>query len=143
MIDQSHRWRGSDPRKGLTRAEIEAMCELYRTSHMSVREVARHCNVSQERMFIIINLEKCPLRGKNWALKRSRPRLGLKGVFGGMAPVRLAKPASEALEKAKTILRKQGRVVFDATVDGSGPKGFVKCDGRLFTAEQIIQRAAQ
>lgn len=139
---RAHGWRAGDPRDGLTREQIDALCQTYQASNMTVRQVAEHAKIAQDRMMQIIRLEGCPQRGRGYALKRSRPKGGIGYVFCGMAPLRLPRPDNDALEKAKTILRKQGRVVFNATIDGSGGKGMVKCDGRLFTAAEIIQRAA-
>ncbi len=52
--------------------------------------------------------------------------------------------ADTELERAKTILRRRGRVVFDATVtDGSAGAGLVKVDGRNMPPADVVRRAAQ
>jgi len=48
------------------------------------------------------------------------------------------------LDRAKTILRKTGRVVFNAEiVDGRKARGWIKVDGRTYTAQQVIDMAME
>lgn len=57
---------------------------------------------------------------------------------------RLPPAERSELERAKTVLRQKGRIVFDAEVtDGARGCGFVKVDGRKFTPAEVIARAAQ
>lgn len=48
------------------------------------------------------------------------------------------------LEDAKTALRRQGVIVFDATItDGKAGRGLIKVDGRNITPIQVLERAAR
>lgn len=49
---------------------------------------------------------------------------------------------SAELEHAKTVLRRAGRVVYNASVDG-GPKGLIRVDGREFDHVTVISMAAR
>lgn len=64
----------------------------------------------------------------------------------GCRPTRRFKLSSAErteLERAKTVLRRQGRVVFNAEItDGGRGRGLVKVDGRNATPAEVIARAA-
>jgi len=48
------------------------------------------------------------------------------------------------LERAKTILRKTGRVVYNAEVtDGRPAKGKIKVDGRNYDPQEVIDMARE
>lgn len=49
---------------------------------------------------------------------------------------------SAELEFAKTALRRSGRVVYNAEVDG-GPRGAVRIDGKLHHPAEVIALAAR
>lgn len=60
----------------------------------------------------------------------------------GRGPRPTASAADSDLERAKTVLRRRGKIVFDATVtDGRAGKGFVKVDGHDLTPDQVIALA--
>lgn len=48
--------------------------------------------------------------------------------------------AADVLEQAKTILRRRGFIVYDASVIG-GPKGFIRVDRELWKPERVIEAA--
>lgn len=51
------------------------------------------------------------------------------------------KIAGSELEKAKTVLRRRGQVVYEAWVVG-GPRGLIYVDGELRRPEQVIEAAS-
>lgn len=52
-------------------------------------------------------------------------------------------PIEHAIEAAKTVLRRAGKTVFEATVtDGDKGKGFIKVNGQLVKRHDIIAMAA-
>lgn len=53
-----------------------------------------------------------------------------------------AKAEQNQVERAKTALRRLGRVVFDAEIDG-GPKGLIRVDSREMKPAEVIALAQQ
>lgn len=134
-----------DPLRGLHPEKIKAMCEAYMTPGRGVKEIAKSFGVCADRLRDVVRAEGCKMRGRDFAIRQSRHRMGkrtLGHVFGGMAKDNLVAGPPE-IEAAKTVLRRKGRIVFDATVtDGVIGHGFIKCDGRNLTPAELIAMAA-
>lgn len=66
-------------------------------------------------------------------------------VYQGRVAGKIAAPRADRneIERAKTVLRRLGHVVFDAAVtDGSSGKGLIKIDNKNFTPAEVLARAA-
>ena len=126
----------SDPFQGLTQQQVEAIINDYRSPALSVRDVVRRSNVGKERIMRIVRACNVPERGRHAATFYNRKR---------MYKPEAASPFSDiVLERAKLALRKRGWVVYAAEVtDGARGKGYFRCDGKLWTRQQVIEAAAK
>ena len=116
--------------KPLSADEIARLRLMYYDNKLSVIAIAALFRIRPNTVNTIARRQGWTLRSERAAAQPVKPQI--KRSVG-----------SAELEVAKRILRRRGRVVFNATVDGSGPKGFVKCDGNLFTADEIIHLATR
>lgn len=66
---------------------------------------------------------------------------GLTTQRASSMAIRRQREQADILSNAKNVLRRTGAYVWDATVDG-GPRGFIKVDGELVKAADVIARAA-
>lgn len=68
----------------------------------------------------------------------ARPQMQRRPV-GSLAAVKVDQ---NEIERAKTALRRHGRIVFDAEIDG-GPKGLIRVDSRNMKPAEVIALAQQ
>lgn len=126
----------ADPLEGLTREQVEAIISDYQSPSLSFRDVVRRSNIGKDRLMKIVRACNVRERGRHVATFYNRKR---------MYKPEAASPFSDiVLERAKLTLRRRGRVVYAAEVtDGARGKGFFRCDGKLWTREQVMKAAAR
>ncbi len=130
-------------RRTLSPEDLASMKAMYLDNKLANTAIATRFGLAKNTVATIAKREGWPARGSWWrfGMDRKGTKRNYGEVFCGMAnDVVLVESVS--LEQAKTKLRQRGRVVFNATVDGSGSKGLVKCDGQLYTEAQIVEMAA-
>jgi hypothetical protein len=126
----------TDPLAGLTKEQVEAIIKDYKTPTLTFRDVVRRNNIGKDRVMRIVRACNVPERGRHVPSFTNRKRMYKPDA---------ASPFSDiALERAKLTLRKRGWIVFAAEVtDGSRGKGYFRCDGKLWTREQVMEAAAK
>ena len=137
--------RFPDPCRNLAEEKIAAICRDYMTPSLSVSVIAMRNGVSKDRITGIIRARGLTERQRGYHSidQRKKKRRSLAEVFLGASYHKPApKGADDVLEKAKTALRRRGCVVFNAEVtDGAKFKGFIKCDGRRYTRDELVALA--
>lgn len=120
----------------LTQEQIDAVIRDYRTPTLSLRDIIRRNTIGKDRIMAIIRANKIPMRG------RHSPTFIFKNKPKKVEPHAIL--SDTALERAKTALRQRGYIVFAAEVtDGPRGKGYFRCDGKLFTRQQVMEAAAR
>lgn len=124
----------TNPFQGLTQEQVEAVINDYRSPALSFRDVVSRNNIGKDRVMRIVRACNVPERGRHVATFYNRKR---------MYKPEAASPFSDiTLERAKLTLRKRGWVVYAAEVtDGARGKGYFRCDGKLWTRQQVIEAA--
>ena len=125
----------------LTQEQIDGIIRDYQTPTLSTRDGARRNGVGKDKMMQVIREYKIPERGRNSRsfIFKGRMKKTMAHAIAAYSPF-----SDVALERAKLTLRKRGCVVFAAEVtDGSRGKGYFRCDGKLFTRDEIMQDAAK
>lgn len=128
--------------KELTHEQINSIIHDYQNPVLSTRDVCRRNNVGKDKMMQIIREHKITPRGRHSRTFVFRGRI--KRTMADAAVVAYNAFSDVALERAKLTLRKRGCVVFAAEVtDGKKAKGFFRCDGKLWTRQQVMEAAAK
>lgn len=127
----------ADPFAGLTAARVKQLIRDYENPTLTVNEVMVRNKVGSARLRAILDARKIRPRGaRPFGLKKR----SMAQVFLGMQPA--AKASDDAVEKAKTALRRRGCVVYDAeVVEGSKGRGFVRVDHKRLTPAEVIKAA--
>ena len=127
---------GATPISGLTQEQVERIVADYRDMSLGVKEVAIRNKIGTKRLLKIIRHLHIKERGEEvrmMRVRRSMPRHAMSPVVQDVV-----------LENAKTTLRKRGWVVYAAEVtDGARHKGYFRCDGKLWTRDQVLEAAAR
>lgn len=142
------RGKGRPHRKDmLTPEQIEDVRLLYAGKDLSNLEIAERYGKSPQWPSMMAAKYRWPLRGRMWrkgmdrAVMIDTPEKVAALVQRGR-PRHVPRIASFALEQAKTVLRKAGRVVFNAEItDGRSGIGLVKVDNVDWTPAQVIEVA--
>lgn len=132
--------------KLLSPEQIEDVRLLYAGKDLSNLEIAERYGKSPQWPSMMAAKYRWPLRGRMW--RKGMDRAVMIDTPEKVALVPRGRPrhvpriASFALEQAKTVLRKTGRVVFNAEItDGRPGIGKVKVDNVDWTPAQVIEVA--
>ena len=128
--------------KELTQEQIGGIIRDYQNPVLSTRDVCRRNGVGKDKMMQVVREHKITPRGRHSRTFVFRGRIKREM---GEAIASAYNPFNDvALERAKLTLRKRGHVVFAAEVtDGGRARGFFRCDGKLWTREQVMEAAAK
>lgn len=132
-----------DPLRNMAPARIKAICADYITPNLSVSEIAIRHRIGKDRIAAIIRAKgiKERARGYHSIRIRKKAKRSIAEVFLGAKRVETHTQDDE-LERAKLILRQRRYVVYDATVtDGAKAKGYIRCDHKLMTRDEVIALA--
>lgn len=135
----SHQFK--DPLRNMPPARIKAICADYMNPNLSVSDIAMRHRIGKDRIAAIIRAKNIKERARGYhsiRIRKKTKRLSIAQVFLGAA-TKPVETQDDELERAKMVLRQRRYVVFDATVThGSAGKGFIKCDHRLMTRDELI-----
>ncbi len=124
-------------------SDLEKIKAHYLDNKLSNREIAQRFGMSSNNVAMLARRHGWPMRGSWWRAgqERGRKKKSIAYVFGGMAQQIISRGNPE-IEAAKTKLRRLGCVVYDAAItDGNAGMGYIKCDGRRLTPQELIARA--
>lgn len=127
----------ADPLRGLSEKQIESICRDYANRQLTTREVAANNKIGKDRLLGVIQAKGIEPRGERWHLNYRRSR-------GRVSELCAPQNVDDALESAKTALRRRGVIVYDATVtDGAKGAGLIRVDGRRMTRADVLFAAAR
>lgn len=127
----------ADPFAGLSDAKVAQIIRDYGNLTLTVDEVMRRNRIGSARLKAILDVKKVKPRGARPFGDKKRT---MSQVFLGMQPP--PKITDDAIERAKTALRRRGCIVYDAEIsDGAKGRGLIRVDQRRMTRAEVLRAA--
>ena len=124
----------------LSQEQIDRILDDYKNPGLSTRDITLRNGIGKKKMMQLVRKHGVPERGRHKQAYFFRGR-AKKTTIGAMNAA-VSAFSDVAIERAKLTLRQRGHIVFDAEVtDGYKAKGYFRCDGKLWTREQVMEAA--